>query len=31
VMDMVCYVAFKNLLIGASLFLVLKALGRLVL
>ena len=31
VMDMVCYVAFKNLLIGAALFLVLKALGRLVL
>ena len=31
VMDMVCYVAFKNLLIGASLFLLLKALGRLVL
>jgi len=30
VMDMVCYVSFKNLLIGASLFLVLKALGWLV-
>lgn len=30
VMDMLCYVAFKNLLIGASLFLVLKALGLLV-
>ena len=31
VMDMLCYVGFKNLLIGASLFLVLKALGQLVL
>jgi hypothetical protein len=31
VMDMVCYVAFKNLLVGATLFLVLKALGWLVL
>lgn len=31
VMDMVCYVGFKNLLIGAALFLALKALGRLVL
>jgi hypothetical protein len=29
VMDMLCYVGFKNLLIGASLFLALKALGRL--
>lgn len=29
-MDMVCYVGFKNLLIGAVLFLALKALGRLV-
>ena len=27
VMDMLCYVGFKNLLIGAALFLVLKALG----
>jgi hypothetical protein len=27
VMDMTCYVSFKNLLIGASLFLVLKAYG----
>lgn len=27
VMDMLCYVGFKNLLIGAGLFLVLKALG----
>ncbi len=27
VMDMLCYVGFKNLLIGASLFLALKALG----
>lgn len=26
-MDMICYVAFKNLLIGAALFLTLKALG----
>ena len=26
-MDMICYVAFKNLLIGAVLFLTLKALG----
>ena len=31
VMDMLCYVAFKNLLIGAALFLGLKALGWLVL
>lgn len=31
VMDMICYVSFKNLLIGASLFLVLKAMGWLVL
>ena len=31
VMDMVCYVTFKNLLIGAGLFLALKALGWLVL
>lgn len=30
VMDMVCYVLFKNLLIGAVLFLTLKGLGRLV-
>jgi hypothetical protein len=28
VMDMLCYVGFKNLLIGAALFLVLKAAGR---
>jgi hypothetical protein len=27
IMDMLCYVGFKNLLIGASLFLVLKAMG----
>ena len=27
IMDMICYVSFKNLLIGAVLFLVLKALG----
>ncbi|OIQ69085.1 hypothetical protein GALL_493150 [mine drainage metagenome] len=27
VMDMLCYVSFKNLLIGATLFLGLKALG----
>jgi len=27
VMDMICYVGFKNLLIGATLFLVLKSLG----
>ena len=27
VMDMVCYVGFKNLLIGAALFLMLKSLG----
>jgi NosR/NirI family nitrous oxide reductase transcriptional regulator len=27
IMDMICYVGFKNLLIGASLFLVLKSLG----
>ncbi|MCK6410297.1 MAG: transcription regulator, partial [Thauera sp.] len=26
-MDMLCYVGFKNLLIGAALFLVLKSLG----
>ncbi|AMO37674.1 hypothetical protein [Thauera humireducens] len=26
-MDMICYVGFKNLLIGATLFLVLKSLG----
>ena len=26
-MDMLCYVGFKNLLIGASLFLGLKAMG----
>lgn len=31
VMDMICYVSFKNLLIGAALFLVLKAMGWLVL
>lgn len=30
-MDMVCYVGFKNLLIGATLFLTLKSLGLLVL
>jgi len=30
VMDMVCYVGFKNLLVGAALFLALKALGWLV-
>jgi hypothetical protein len=30
VMDMICYVGFKNLLIGAGLFLVLRGLGRLV-
>lgn len=29
VMDMVCYVGFKNLLIGAGLYLALRALGRL--
>ena len=27
IMDMICYVTFKNLLLGAALFLVLKALG----
>ncbi len=27
VMDMICYVGFKNLLIGATLFLLLKSLG----
>ncbi len=31
VMDMICYVGFKNLLIGAALFLALKSLGLLVL
>jgi NosR/NirI family nitrous oxide reductase transcriptional regulator len=31
VMDMICYVSFKNLLIGAALFLLLKSLGWLVL
>jgi hypothetical protein len=30
VMDMLCYVGFKNLLIGAALFLVLKGAGRFV-
>lgn len=30
VMDMICYVSFKNLLVGATLFLVLKSLGLLV-
>jgi hypothetical protein len=30
VMDMVCYVSFKNLLIGATLFLALKSMGWLV-
>ncbi|HRP25242.1 MAG TPA: transcription regulator [Thauera sp.] len=30
-MDMVCYVGFKNLLIGATLFIALKSLGLLVL
>ena len=30
VMDMICYVSFKNLLVGATLFLVLKSLGWLV-
>jgi hypothetical protein len=30
VMDMLCYVGFKNLLIGAALFLALKSLGMLV-
>jgi hypothetical protein len=30
VMDMLCYVGFKNLLIGAALFLALKAAGRFV-
>ena len=30
VMDMICYVGFKNLLIGAALFLGLKSLGMLV-
>ncbi len=30
VMDMICYVGFKNLLIGAALFITLKSLGRLV-
>lgn len=30
VMDMLCYVAFKNLLVGTLLFLTLKALGRVV-
>jgi hypothetical protein len=29
-MDMVCYVGFKNLLLGAALYLALRALGRLV-
>jgi len=31
VMDMICYVGFKNLLIGATLFIALKSLGLLVL
>jgi len=26
-MDMICYVGFKNLLIGAALFIVLKSMG----
>ncbi len=30
VMDMICYVGFKNLLIGASLFLIIKAFGAMV-
>jgi hypothetical protein len=30
-MDMICYVGFKNLLIGAALFITLKSLGLLVL
>jgi hypothetical protein len=30
VMDMICYVGFKNLLLGAALYLALRALGRLV-
>jgi len=29
-MDMTCYVGFKNLLIGATLFLTLKSMGLLV-
>jgi len=31
VMDMICYVGFKNLLIGAALFIALKSMGLLVL
>ena len=31
VMDMICYVSFKNLLIGAALFLALKSMGLLIL
>ena len=27
IMDMICYVGFKNLLIGAALFIVLKSMG----